>query len=169
MADESLTLDTSQVNELINKLLEEKGRTHLKQDIGWLMVRDTMLNFRSKASPDGQPWAPIERKGQILRDTGRLRNSITYRLGADDTILIGTNVAYAKTHQFGYTGNQAVQAHARLITQAFGKKLKFPVYQNVGPHTRFMSIKARPFLGVGPRAIKKLDKLLAQWLDGFTV
>lgn len=169
MDNDSIALDASQVNQLINNLLDEKGRGQLKHDLGRVMVADTMLNFRTQSSPDGEPWAPIQRKGQILRDTSRLRNSITYRLGGDDTILVGTNVAYARTHQFGFTGNQAVQAHVRLITQAFGKKLKFPVYQSVGPHTRYMSIKARRFLGFGPRAIKKIDKVLASWLDGFTV
>ena len=156
----AMELDASDVNQIVNKLLADRKSLPLMNDLGRIMVADASKNFRGQKSPDGVPWKPIERKGQILRDTSRLRNSITYRVDGINKVRIGTNVKYGKAHQYGFKGNQAVPGHTRLITQAFGKKLKYPVYQTVGPHTRFMQLPARPFLGFGPRATKKIDKAI---------
>lgn len=46
--------------------------------IGRHLKTSTQLRFRAQQSPDGAPWAPTLRGGQILRLTSRLRNSITY-------------------------------------------------------------------------------------------
>lgn len=67
------------------------------------------LGFRQGVDPDGVPWKPSRRAslqgGQTLRDTGRLANSWS-RGQADlevrpDGFTIGTNVRYARIHQFG--------------------------------------------------------------------
>lgn len=66
--------------------------------------------------------------GQVLRNrTGTLRRSITHQvqeLPQEIKGTVGTNVAYARPHEFGWHGNV-------LIDQAFGKKLKFPVWKTV--------------------------------------
>lgn len=53
--------------------------------------------------------------------TGTLRRSITYRIDQSITEVsgvVGTNVPYAKVHEFGLTVTQQVRAHAR--TQVMG-------------------------------------------------
>jgi len=156
---------TEKVNRLVSKLLDQRKTRPLMQDVGRIMKADTALNFRGQRSPEGAPWKPIQRRGQILSDTRRLRNSINYRTIGDDTVAIGTNVDYARVHQEGFEGKISVPGHTRRITQAFGKKLKFPVFQTVGPHQRFMRLDARPYLGVGPRAEKKIDRAVESWAD----
>lgn len=62
--------------------------------------RDVMRHFQAEEGPTGR-WKPLKyRKGKILQDTGRLRQSISFR--SDMTSAkIGTNLIYAATHQFG--------------------------------------------------------------------
>jgi len=53
------------------------------------------LSLRRKGKGKGQ--------GQTLLDTGRLMNSLTYQLEGRRMIKIGSNLPYAKVHQFGAT------------------------------------------------------------------
>ncbi len=55
-------------------------------------------------------------------------------------VRVGSALAYAGVHQDGFSGSVQVPAHVRRISQAFGKALKFPVYQSVGSFTRMMEI-----------------------------
>lgn len=68
------------------------------------------LGFRMTKAPDGRPWArlnPFFRRGQPLRNTGRLYGSIqTRRIG--DAVVVGTNLTtpdgrynLGAIHQFG--------------------------------------------------------------------
>lgn len=79
--------------------------------IGQILVSNTQLRFVDQKDPDGQHWEPLSavtlarrrkagRGAQILRDTGRLAASITYKV-AGGSVELGTNVVYAGTHQFG--------------------------------------------------------------------
>lgn len=69
--------------------------------IGRVIANRIRLCFRLGVDPWGSPWARLKlRRGQPLRDTGRLQRSITSRPDADG-VTIGTNVLYARTHQFG--------------------------------------------------------------------
>ena len=80
-------------------------RRRLMDRIGRAIHSDVMLGFRSGRAPDGTPWLPLQRPrkrgpGQPLRDTGRLQRSITWRASSTQAV-IGTNVAYARAHNFG--------------------------------------------------------------------
>lgn len=90
------------------------------------------------------------RKSGLKRQTGRLANSLDYRIVADgkNTILeVGSfGVPYAAVHEFG--GNNRVPAHSRMITQAFGKPIE-PRSVQVRAHTR--TVPARPFVGPAVR------------------
>lgn len=58
--------------------------------------------FASSRDPYGQRWQPLKvRRGQPLRDTGRLQRSFS---GSSDPngFKVGTDVVYANVHQFGY-------------------------------------------------------------------
>ena len=86
--------------------------------------------------------------GQVLNvRTGRLRRSIHHELTRTSTKVqgaVGTNVEYARIHEYG--GTFQVPPHNRLITQAWGKDLGFPVWQSVRGHSR--RVPARSFLRV---------------------
>lgn len=66
--------------------------------------------------------------GQVLRNrTGTLRRDVSQEVeDTPDEIMgrVGTGVFYGKIHEYGWQGQ-------RLVTQAFGKPLKFPVWANV--------------------------------------
>lgn len=103
--------------------------------IGRVLVNRIRLCFKMGIDPWGNPWQALKlRKGQPLRDTGRLNRSITSRVDKDG-VTVGTNVFYAPVHQFGAT-----------IVPKTAKRLVFP-----GPSGRMIfakkvSIPARPFL-----------------------
>ena len=94
--------------------------------------------------------AKLNVRGQNLIDTGRLLNSIRYEFFRDGTnvgIRVGSfNVPYAAVHEFGFHGSQNVPAHSRLMTTAFGRKVKDPRRIEVAAHSRVMNIRARPYL-----------------------
>ena len=93
------------------KLEDLKGYWDL---VGKYMQKKTVQErFEKEQSPNGTKWAPLSsarikqrlkrhKKGdmKILSDTGQLRR-IHYEAGKD-YVQIGTNVKYAKVHQFGY-------------------------------------------------------------------
>lgn len=102
--------------------------------IGRQVKTHVQLGFVQGVDPYGRPWAPLKvRRGQPLRDTGRLMNSIDYALEAD-AVEVGTNVRYAPTHQFG-----------ALIAARNAPWLVFRVPGGFARKKR-VTIPARPFL-----------------------
>ena len=86
--------------------------------------------------------------------SGRLRSSIAVSKveqdGNDLSITIGTNVKYARRHEFGFNGSEYVHPHIRVRRQ---KIRMFGTTRNVrtGPifvdgFTRQANVRARPFL-----------------------
>jgi len=81
-----------------------------------VLVTEVRLAMRGERTPYGEPFAPLKRdrtrnkkaakksgmssKGKILRDTGRLANSI---VGSIDgaRAMVGTNAKYGAFHQYG--------------------------------------------------------------------
>lgn len=73
--------------------------------IGRVLTTRIRLGFKLGVSPYGMAWQPLsigsKRYGQQpLRDTGRLQQSITSDVQGD-SVVVGTNVIYARTHQYG--------------------------------------------------------------------
>lgn len=107
--------------------------------MGSAIANKVRLGFRLGRDPWGNPWKPLNpffRTGQPLRDTGRLQRSITSKVEGDAAV-IGTNVRYARTHQFGAT-----------ILPKAAKRLAVPV---PGAGIIFMKkavIPSRPFLPI---------------------
>lgn len=111
------------------------------ETIGRVVVNRIRLCFKLGIDPWGTPWAALRiRKGQPLRDTGRLQRSIVPRVDANG-VTIGTNLktkdgaSYPAVHQFG-----------AVIVPKKAKRLAFP-----GPNggiilTKRVTIPARPFL-----------------------
>lgn len=137
--------------------------------IGQALVTATDLDFRAQQDPWGKAWTRLSastlrrrRKGRgrggdkILRDSGRLANSISYRAGKD-SVAVGTNVVYAAIHQFGGTIARAARTGTVYFrhnkrTGTVGNKFvrrsrsNFAQDVNIGAHS--ISIPPRPFLPV---------------------
>lgn len=108
----TFTTDDSGAQRVLVRLQDAVGdMTPALQAIGDDIVAETQLRFRESRDPYGVGWLPLKpstvakrRKGssQPLLDTGRLRNSIAARVdAASNSVVIGSNVAYAAIHQFG--------------------------------------------------------------------
>lgn len=78
--------------------------------------------------------------GQVLNvQTGRLRRSINYKLTETGTGIearVGTNVEYARIHEFGFSGTVKVREHMRKAKEAY----------KVRAHTRRVKLPERSFL-----------------------
>jgi phage gpG-like protein len=82
--------------------------------------------------------------------TGTLRRSITQRVDdSKDSIsgIVGTNVAYAARHEYGFSGTESVKEHLRTIKKAFGKEIKGgSVTFSVRAHSRKVNYPPHSFL-----------------------
>lgn len=105
--------------------------------IGTVLSNRIRLCFRLGTSPYGAAWEPINpifRVGQPLRDTGRLQRSINSQVQGGAAV-VGTNVRYAATHQFGAT-----------IFPKSGKYLAVPTAAGGLMFLKQARIPARPFM-----------------------
>jgi len=140
----------------------------LMDQIGALVTEQSRMRFETQRAPSGEAWEQSgrarEQGGQTLVDTGRLRDSLQHLAGATSA-QIGTNVLYAAAHQFGRTEVETVEAHSRRIEQAFGRPLKFPVYQNVRTHKRNPNIVARPFLGLNGDDREEINDVVGAYIE----
>jgi len=103
--------------------------------IGRVLVNRIRLGFKMGTSPYGNAWAKLKiRRGEPLRDTGRLQRSITARADASG-VVIGTNLKQAPVHQFGATIN--AKPGRRLVFPGPGGRLIF---------AKRVTIPARPFM-----------------------
>jgi phage gpG-like protein len=138
------------------------------RECGLLLLRSVAKNFNQGGRP--VRWHPSARAlregGQTLVDTARLKNSITMSV-TDDTLRVGTNVAYAAIHQLGgkLNENVTVRQHYRQITQAFGKTIpgrKVLVRQ----HQRQMDtyIPARPWLMIQDEDWRRMREIIADYI-----
>lgn len=75
--------------------------------------------------------------GQVLKNrTGTLRRSVTHRVISDATgvrAVVGTNVKYARVHEYGFSGTENVREHMRKAAR-------------VRAHTRNVNKPERSFL-----------------------
>ena len=100
------TLLADQVEAKLQQMKLQGNSLHtVLGSIGRVLVNRIRLGFRLGVSPWGMAWQPLaigsKRYGQQpLRDTGRLQRSITSQVEGD-SVVVGTNVIYARTHQYG--------------------------------------------------------------------
>lgn len=80
-------------------LLANPDRSQLMRMLGLKLQQQTVRHFQIGAGPYGA-WAPTQRGGQILVDTGRLMGSIQ-NVVHSDSVSVGTNVHYGRYHQEG--------------------------------------------------------------------
>lgn len=110
--------------------------------LGGSLANRVRLCFRLGVSPWGVPWAPLKhRQGQPLRDTGRLQRSITSEV-IGDAAVVGTNVRYARTHQYGATIFPVDAKALRWMTP------RGPVF------AQQVTIPARPFMPLSAGGVR---------------
>ncbi|MDP8079523.1 phage virion morphogenesis protein [Phocoenobacter skyensis] len=86
------------IKTLNNIAQKTEQRTELMTTIADTMQKAVLDNFEAEGRPK---WLGIKhRKGQILNDTGNLKNSIE-KFADNDSATVGTIVEYAAIHQFG--------------------------------------------------------------------
>ena len=113
-----INIKASGVSKLKQKLqLQADKLSNLQpfwQLVGMYVQKQTIKErFDKEQAPDGTKWKPLSParikqrlkrhktgKMKILQDVGELRRSIQYEAGAN-YVRIGSNLKYARTHQFG--------------------------------------------------------------------
>lgn len=103
----------AEARKLLNELRDRMGNIEPVMDaVGQVYLSGVLQRFVDQKAPDGTPWKPLSpvtldrrrkkgRGAQILRDTGRLMNSLSYKTSGN-TVTVFTNVKYAGTHQYGF-------------------------------------------------------------------
>jgi len=130
-----IEVDDRDVVQALNRLIEIGETPAPALDaIGRVLQTNIQLGFQTSTAPDGTAWEPLKiRQGQPLRDKGHLMGSIDYQVEGN-SVVVGTNRAYAPVHQFGAT----IEAKA-------GKVLRFFV-EGRPVFVKRVTIPARPFL-----------------------
>ncbi|TQP97128.1 phage morphogenesis protein [Vibrio cholerae] len=150
------TEELARFQKMLDALSNPKLKEELLDSLGAVVESQTRRRIADeKSAPDGTKWdswsngyAKTRNGNQsLLQGDGDLLDSIQYVVEKNQ-VRVGSPLVYAGVHQDGFSGAVQVDAHTRLITQAFGKALKFPVYQSVSAFTRMMDIPQRQFLGL---------------------
>jgi len=106
-------LGANQVTTALNKLLKQSDNLEPAfRDIGEYLLESTQQRFIDQQAPDGTPWEPLspntlrhkKRPDRVLTETGTLADTLNYQLGANQ-LMLGSNMEYAATHQFGREGD----------------------------------------------------------------
>lgn len=113
--------------------------TPLMEDIGGNVEAKVRLLFRESVDPFGRPWKPLKfRRGQPLRDTSNLMNSITHNARKSE-VEVGTAEKYAHVHQSG-AEIRPVRAKRLVFTP---RGFRHPIF------AKKVTVPARPFLPQG--------------------
>jgi phage gpG-like protein len=136
-------------------------RTELAQRCGVAAMKKVGDCFERSQDPWGVSWAPLKRrKGKILVDSSRLRNSISSQPG-EGTFRLVAPVEYAAVHQFGAT----IPPHSRTnhVVRLNPKTGRFVGKASKAKSTRVLKTKAtwgngivipaRPFFPTSERGL----------------
>ena len=135
MTNVKIDIDNQAVTAAFNRLLQlGQNPGPVLQDIGGELHKNIQQGFEAGVSPYGQKWAPLKhRSGKPLLDNGHLQKSISYRV-VGNTVEIGTNLLYARLHQFG--GVIRPKNKTRLFFMLGERKV----------FARQVTVPARPFM-----------------------
>lgn len=87
----------------LEKLATPESRHELAERLARVAKIRTLLEFDEGKDPYGRQWAPLtSRDGRPLNDRGLLKGSFGFA-AVGDNVRIGTNIAFAGTHQYGAT------------------------------------------------------------------
>ncbi|EEE2001878.1 phage morphogenesis protein [Salmonella enterica subsp. enterica serovar Kotte] len=160
-----------QIADVINKLASKELKTELLHSLGAVVESQTRRRIISeKTAPSGEAWpawsdsyAGTRHSGQsLLRGNGDLLDSIQFVVERG-RVRVGSSLSYAGVHQDGFSGKVRVGAHQRLVTQAFGRALRYPVWQSVGAFSRQVEIPQREYLGVSATNREELMRVITDF------
>jgi len=170
MSGITIKIEDQAITALLNQAAARFGDlTPLNRRIAMLMASSIRENFEVGGRPT--KWRPSKRaksqRGQTLRDTNRLMNSITGK-GTATQAVAGTSDIRAAVHNFGAkrgsfgTVQAAVRAHLRRIK---GKE------QKVRAHTRkqpmpWGDIPAREFMLLQADDLVEIKDMVGAYLTG---
>lgn len=173
-----------------------KEPTSIMRQIGALLVAESQEAFK-KQKFGGEEWksrgkinvmgiiadfaagksSPPARRFQsrpVLIDTGRLRQSITFKVKKSNEVVVGSNLPYAGVHQYGGETESevitdAVQAALSKWLKSSGKahksKLGFLLSKKMRDQTIKAKLPARPFIGVTDQTIIDIADIIGVTLS----
>lgn len=113
-----VTLQNMDLSKQMLRRLERANTQPLMDEIGDVVLSETLINFDLEQTPEGEDWTPSQRAkskgGKTLQDSGRLRDSYVYDAQRDQ-VEIGSNTIYSLIHHAGGKAgrNQSVDLPAR--------------------------------------------------------
>jgi phage gpG-like protein len=143
------------------------------------LYQSVMQNFR-EGGTDKEKWRPLAmftlfvkshrkekqtKKPLLLQDTGYMRMSIVPVVG-DNFAQVGTNVPYAKLHQFG-----GMSEPNSVRIASFWRRRPSTGEQDVRVHEYTMNIRrhrvpARPFLTIREQHKQRIMGIVRSWFRG---
>lgn len=159
------------IRRAVEKLADGSLQAELLESIGAVVESQTRRRIiDEKTSPGGERWPDWSdgykktRHGNqsLLRGEGHLLESIQY-IVENRVVRIGSPLDYARIMNDGFSVSVPVSAHKRLISQCFGRALKYPVWQTVGAHNRMMNIPQREFLGLSSANQQELQQVISHF------
>ncbi len=116
------------VNELDFTIRQCENISPILHEVGNLAKNEAELSFEKESSPFGDKWTPLsqqtlknKRGSKILTESSLLQSSINSRVNMQSamkgSVSIGTNLEYAKIHQFGGKAGRSLKVNipARLF------------------------------------------------------
>jgi phage gpG-like protein len=120
----AIKVDILELAAKVGRIEHNLSPRQYSQLVGLRLLRWVDQNFRAEGSEE--KWAPLRpstiagRRGQgvgarALQDTGRLKQSFAMELPADDKVVVGTSVEYAKWHHEGTRAYKIIPKRARVL------------------------------------------------------
>jgi phage gpG-like protein len=182
MFSAGIKIDDSELQKVCAKIIQRgTNKKNGLRTIGAIARESIRYNFRAGGRPN--KWAEskgaAKRRGQTLRRSGRLMNSITSTISGE-SVIVGTNVIYAAVQNYGAkkfsfgTVVAKVKAHSRKNPAGdikSGRKKLAGGVSFVRAHTRKMQlpwgdIPARPFMVLQQEDILSIEAAMAQHIIG---
>jgi phage virion morphogenesis protein len=171
-----VTIDDARLKEVLAKSIERcENKQQALRAIGAIVRESIRTNFSEGGRPE--KWVPSKRgsaesipgrKVGTLRDTNRLMNSFTIKAD-QNSVVVGTNVEYAATHQYGARKFSFGTVVARVPAHYRSYRGNFKV--QVKAHDRRMrlpwgNIPARPFMHIQTDDIQDIEEIMAAHITG---
>jgi phage virion morphogenesis protein len=162
----TITFNFEDVQRQLGKLADKiKDRRAVHQIIGEVLLDKHRERFLDQVSPDGDKWpalSPVTLANRrspkgILRDSGELFRSIHMK-ASSESAQVGTNLNHPKVfvHQYGAT---IKLKSAKALVIPGGKGANRPIF------AKSVTIKPRPYIGVGDGDEKEVMEVLLDYLE----
>ncbi len=166
----------------LNKIADANAKMPLRLGARAVLFSKNRFRQQNWVDKSVEPWeARKHNKGSrqrkkrgVLIDTGRLFRSIRKIYVSQNSVIIGTDVPYARAHNEGFKGTVQVKAHTRGVYE----KTKYEVYNTrtrrsrtvtkqrltgaikVKAHSKKMNLPKRQFMGASSALSNRLSKMI---------